>query len=201
MIIIDIGAGVGEYISQVNREISSSSIYAIEPDPIKFKQLKEKQRQWEKESDNTIHLLQIAVAETEKKTKLSQSNSAEEIIVDTFKIDTLFKPIKPDLIRINVSDAQAQGYRDRTEEILQGCTALLKLGKTKFLIAPNDRTLAIAEFLKPFGYLPFNLENAILFSNPQKDERARFFPKIKKLTKRFFPASLRYKIRSLIRRK
>jgi FkbM family methyltransferase len=192
MVIIDIGAGLGEYISYVNREISRSSIYAIEPDPIKFNQLKEKHRQWEKESNNTIHLLQIAIADSEKQTMLSQLNNTEEVLVDTFKIDTLFKPIKPSLIRINVSD--------RTQEILEGSTALLTIGKTQFLIATNDKTIAIAEFLKPFGYLPFNLENAILFSNPQKSDRDRLLPKIKKLTKRFFPASLRYKIRSLIRR-
>jgi FkbM family methyltransferase len=192
MIIIDIGSDLGEYISQINREISRSSIYAIEPDPIKFKQLQDKHRQWEKESDNTIHLLQIAVGDREKQTKLSQSESAEEILVDTFKIDTLFKPIKPHLIRINVSD--------RAEEILQGCTALLKIGKTQVLIVPNDKSIATVEFLKTFGYLPFNLENTLLFRNPQKDDSTRFFPQLKKFTKQFFPASLRYKIRSLIRR-
>ncbi|AFY76540.1 methyltransferase, FkbM family [Pleurocapsa sp. PCC 7327] len=125
MVIVDIGSNSGKYTFEVNKALSSGSIYAIEPNPIKFEKLKEKCPQWEKDSDNKIHLLQIGIGDRDGQSNFFFSNSPthgsflkedisqvkqelddaiawEEITVDIYQLDTLFKPIKPDIIKIDV---------------------------------------------------------------------------------------------------
>jgi FkbM family methyltransferase len=222
MVIVDVGASYGTYTFQVNKALSSGSIYTIEPDPIKFGKLKEKCPQWEKDSDNKIHLLQIGISDRDGQSNFFFSNSPthgsilkedisqvkqeledvtawEEITVDIYQLDTLFKPIKPDIIKIDVTG--------RELPILQGSVGILKTGKAKFLIqfshqdsseiaASKDK---IYEFMKSFDYYPSNFYGMILFRNPKQDKKSRF-DTFKLVTRRIISPSLRYWIREFIKK-
>lgn len=221
MIIVDIGANSGKYTFEVNKALTSGSIYAIEPDPIKFEKLKEKCPQWEKDSDNKIHLLQIGIGDRNGQSNFFFSNSPthsilkenisqvkqelddaiawEEITVDIYQLDTLFKPIKPDIIKIDVKGKELP--------ILQGCVGILKTGKAKFLIQFSHQDSSeietskkkIYEFMKSFDYYPSNFYGMILFRNPKQDNKYRF-DTFKLVTRRLLSPSVRHWIRKFIKK-
>jgi precorrin-6B methylase 2 len=181
-IFINIGADRGNCIALVNKTISKSSLYAIESDPTKFEQLKANCSAWEKESDNKIHLLNTIIGDREE-------------AADTFKLDTLFKPLKPDLIKIDVSGDALP--------ILQGSQTILKLGKTRFLIKieSEDSKSKICDFMKSFNYYPTDFYGMVLFGNPQKHQKYHFaIAKIKQIGRKIVPPAIRYWIRQLIKR-
>lgn len=182
MTFLDIGANSGEYTFQINKILSKSSIYAVEADPIKFKTLKEKCAKWEGDSDNNIYALQITI---------SDRNRWE---VDLFKLDTLFKRINPDLIKIDVEGSELQ--------ILQGSTGLLKEGKARFLIGFNkernsecpNRIAEICNLMNSFGYYPKNFYGKYLFTNPNK----HLLHTSKRIYRRILPVAFRQWVRSYL---
>ncbi|NJQ97365.1 MAG: FkbM family methyltransferase [Hydrococcus sp. CSU_1_8] len=193
-VFVDVGANQGELIFPIVQKIKRISVYAIEPDLIKFEQLKQNSFEWEKQSKNKIYPLNIAMSDrdgqenfmrsqlpnnkillkfnlAQVKDEFKESSSWEQISVDVFKLDTLFKPIKPALIKIDVGGNELK--------ILQGSTAILKEGKTKFLLNFNhqytaeskDRQEQIFQFMKSFNYTPKNFDKVVLFVNQQKHKK------------------------------
>lgn len=215
MIFVDIGANIGQSTFQANKIMDKGSIYAIEPDPIRFSQLKDNCERWESESYNNIYPLQILIGDRDGKTNFYITNSPasgsidkydisqledeitesvvwEEITVDSYKIDTLFKSIEPDLIKLDIGNSELK--------ILKGSTNILKQGKALFLInftksSPADianRIAEVANFMKQFGYYPNNFYDMYLFVNHNK----QFFYKSRKTYQRIFPQFLRQWLRS-----
>lgn len=181
-VFVDIGSDTGACIFLVNKMISKSSLYAIESDPTKFEQLKKNCSEWEKESDNKIHLLNTSIGDREE-------------AADTFKLDTLFKPLKPDLVKIDVSGEELP--------ILQGSQTILNIGKTRFLIKieSEDSKSKICDFMKSFNYYPADFYGMVLFSNPQKQQKYRFaIAKIKQIARKIIPPAFRYWLRQLMKR-
>lgn len=210
MIFVDIGANIGQYTFQANNIMDKGSIYAIEPDPIRFSQLKNNCEKWENESYNNIYPLQILIGDRDGQAnfyitnspvsgsankynifhlekELQEAVSWEEIKVESYKIDTLFKSIEPDLIKLNVGNNELQ--------ILKGSTNLLKQGKTRFLINfqnSADKITEVANFMKQFGYYPTNFYDLYLFVNPKK----QFLYRSRKKYQQIFPQFLRQLLRS-----
>lgn len=157
---IDIGANYGDFIFFVKSIAPQSSFYGIEPDPVKFKTLYQNCLEWEKGTDSKIYALNIAMGDrdgqadfyhtvtSDGKSILKpdlQTQAWKKITVDIYKLDTLFKPMKPDLIKIDAQGSELQ--------ILQGSTEILKLGKTKFLITFNNQPFdEIDKFMNSFSY-------------------------------------------------
>ena len=50
----DVGAALGQYSYNVNRNIQAGTIYCIEADPFRFKRLSELCKNWQRESSNKI---------------------------------------------------------------------------------------------------------------------------------------------------
>ena len=118
----------GQYTSQVNKNVNKNSIYSIEPHSVKFEKLKINCCDLENSSYNNIYPLKIALSDHDGSIKLERNNlSNESIIADSYKLDTLFKIIKPDLIKIDVTGQEL--------EILKGSIQILQQGRAKFLIA------------------------------------------------------------------
>ncbi|MCU0535449.1 MAG: FkbM family methyltransferase [Hydrococcus sp. Prado102] len=217
-----VGANQGELIFQILQKIERISIYAIEPDLMKFEQLKQNSLKWEKKVDNKIYALNIAMSDRDGQESFIRSQlpnnkilfisnlshikdefkelSWEQIPVDIFTLDTLFKPIKPTLIKIDVGGDELK--------ILQGSVNILKEGKTLFLINLNhqytvgrDSQEQLYKFMKAFDYTPKNLDGAILFVNQQKRDRYKFLvERSKKLFRKLVPATLRYQLKNLIKK-
>ncbi|MDY6783748.1 MAG: FkbM family methyltransferase [Cyanobacteriota bacterium] len=192
-IFVDVGANIGQSIFQGNKIIEKGSIYAIEPDPTRFALLKENSRKWEPLYYNTIHVANIAMSDKNSEdepffvtnspvsgfsTKYNLSNLEEkvreavtwqEITVASYKLDTLFKAIDPDLIKIATGGNELK--------ILQGATKILKKGKARFLIEPYERKSPkisnynfedICHWMKGFGYEQKAFYSQVLFSHPKK---------------------------------
>ena len=159
MIFVDIGAELGRYTFEVNHYLSQSSIYAIESDPSKCNQLKNNCAQWEFLSDNSIYVLEIDLYNGQKN---------EQNALNCYKLDTLFRKIDPDLIKINKTANELQ--------ILQDSKELLKRGKVRFLLVNNEENTLdkansnsqVCEFMNSFGYHPKLFGEKYLFTNPKK---------------------------------
>lgn len=215
-IFVDIGANSGKYTFCANKSIERGSIYAIEPDSIKFGQLKENCLKWETLSDNKIHTLQIAISQKEEQLKFYAANSPtigrifqqnlsyvkdeirdtvawEETIIDSFSLDTLFTAINPDLIKIDVVGDELN--------ILQGSTKILQQGKTRFLIkishsavlTDKNNQKSIDNFMQPFGYRATNFYGMHLFCNPKKYKKYNYLIQAsRKLYQQLLPGYLRH---------
>lgn|GEM_PF-5935895 len=86
------------------------------------------------------------------------------IIVDCFRLDTLFKDRSPDLVKVDVEGAELR--------VLKGATRILKEGKAKFLIEVHGglvdpegekRPDQVYKFMNSFGYYSFNFYGRVLF--------------------------------------
>ena len=191
MVLVDIGANIGQYTFQAEQNMNRCSIYAIEPDPIRFTKLKENCQKWEHLSNNTIYPLQIAISDQDSNVSFYITNSPvsgsffkhdishlsnelknaviwEEITVASYKLDTLFQKVDPDLVKIDAGGSELA--------ILRGSTSILKRGKAKFLICANkwegsdidNGSANINDFMKSFDYYPQNFYGMNLFVNPKK---------------------------------
>lgn len=182
MIFVDVGADLGRYIFEINNHVSQSSIYAIESELSKCNQLKNNCTQWEFLHDNTIYILRINLSNQQKNEKTSSSY---------YKLDTFFKRIDPDFIKINKTGNEL--------EILQGSTGLLKKGKTRFLLVNNqeeiidqkDTNAQIYEFMSGFGYYPKKFGEKYLFTNPRK----HLFHTLKRIYRQTLPEVFRRSLR------
>ena len=215
MVFIDIGANIGQYTFQAKQNMNRCSIYAIEPDPIRFSKLKENCQKWEYKSDNTIYPLQIAMSDQDSNTSFYITNSPvsgsffkydishlndelrkvvvwEEITVASYKLDTLFKKIDPDLVKINAGGSELQ--------ILKGSTSILKQGKAKFLIEVNkwqdpevkNSSADICDFMKSFDYYPKDFYGRKLFVNQKKS----LLHTSKRIYRQILPVAFRQQVKS-----
>ena len=97
------------------------------------------------------------------------NEAAVDATVNSYKLDTLFEPINPDLIK--VIDAEGKEL-----SILKGAREILTKGKTKFLIQVHDwhntdgqnSLIEIYSFMKSFGYYPKRIHVWDLFINRKK---------------------------------
>ncbi len=224
MVFVDVGAGLGKYTFQANKILNKSSIYTIEANPIKFNQLKNNCLDWENLSDNKIHTIQIAISDIDGKTSFYTANipgigsvlksnpyqiqnkfneivNWEKITIDSFKIDTLFGTIKPELIKINAPGNELK--------ILEGSKNILNRGNTKFLIKVrvNDADKVekalddLYSFMKSFGYYPINFHGMNLFIHPKKCNNYNYMlESSKKIYRRIFPPYFRYWLRNKLKR-
>lgn len=196
MVFIDIGANSGQYTYQVNNNVGKSSIYSIEPNPVKFEKLKSDCCDWEDLSNNTIYPLQIAISDSDGSIQLESNNLA-----DSYKLDTLFTIVKPNLIKI---DAIGQELA-----ILKGSVQILQQGRTKFLIALDKEKNSqssksnddLNNFMQSFGYYSQNFSGMLLFINPRKnllDICIRKYQQILPVLLRQELKNLKYKILKLV---
>lgn len=183
MIFVDVGANLGRYTFEVNKNLNRGSIYVIESDPIKFSKLKDNCAKWEALSNNSIYALKI---------NLSNGQEKEKTSLNSFKLDTLFERIDPDIIKINGTGNEL--------EILQGSTRLLKRGKARFLLVMNkketpevqDSSADICSFMNSFGYYPQKIDGKNLFTNPKK----HLFHRFKKIYRQIVPEAFRRWLKS-----
>ncbi len=183
MIFVDIDAELGRYTFEVNNHLTQSSIYAIESDPLKCSQLKHNCAEWEFLSDNSIYALKI---------NLYNGQENEKTSLNCYELDTLFKPIDPDLIKINKTGNELQ--------ILQGSRRLLKKGKVRVLLVNNEEekfnkaysNSQICEFMNSFGYYPKKFGEKYLFTNPKK----HLFHTSKRIYRQILPETFRRWLKS-----
>lgn len=183
MVVIEVGSGYGDNIYQINKNLKRGSIYAIELDIKKFKVLKNNCLNWEMLSNNKIHLLQVAISDN------NQDNGTYfvENTTNSYTLDTLFKILQPDIIKINITEEPLK--------ILQGSREILKKGKSKFLITLNpDKSYEdIDNFMESFGYCAKNFYQMNLFINPHYHKWYDYiFKSLKKALKNITPVPFRY---------
>jgi FkbM family methyltransferase len=144
---VDVGASLGQYAFFANRILMDSRIYCIEADPVRVSRLKELASAWEERSSNTIAVINAAAAETNGKLSFFRTNANVsgglfvhgcggaagdkhvqwiQLEVDCVTLDSLFKELDPDLIKIDVEGAE---YR-----VLEGASRILAKGTCRFLV-------------------------------------------------------------------
>jgi FkbM family methyltransferase len=213
--LIDVGANSGDFIFLIKSIVAQSSFYGIEPNPLRFKELHHNCLQWEEGTNHKIYALNIAIGDRDgqadfyynisdngksflkpnrEQDRVVETLSGEKVTVDLYKLDTLFKSMKPDLININPQGSEL--------EILQGSTEILKLGKTKFLIASKSSSFAeVEKFMNSFGYQSTVFDEISLFQNYKKDNRYQnSVENLRRFGGQIIPASWRYQIRKLMKK-
>jgi len=168
-IFVDVGASLGQYTFFANQILKNSTIYCIEPDPIRVRRLRELTLKWEEASSNKIVVIQAAAAETAGQVEFFRTDSNISgglfmhqpsdhqldwamINVDSVSLDSLFRDLNPDLIKIDVEGAE---YR-----VLAGARDILRAGHCQFLVEVHpwgDKSLNktpsdIFKFFDMFGY-------------------------------------------------
>lgn len=164
-IFVDIGASFGQYAFYANKIMHNGQIYAYEPDTQRFIELQTNCRRWESLSTNKINVFPYAISYKDGKVTFYSSGGSisgtffkyrklswKEIIVDCYKLDTLFKDKIPDVVKIDVEGTELR--------VLRGATKILSKGKTIFLIElhqgidPKGQKCKrdVFDFLRKFGY-------------------------------------------------
>lgn len=157
-IYVDIGASIGEYVFFANKHLTKGTLYAIEPDPRRFKLLAKKCEVWEKGRNNKIIPIQKVVSDRNSPVKFftSHANTSggiflhdnlrtrsdiDEIYIESVTLDRLFVETKelPDLIKIDVEGSELS--------VLMGANEILSCGETIFLIELHG-------FSGPNGFIP-----------------------------------------------
>ena len=169
---VDIGSSLGQYVFFANKYIKNGTIFAIEPDPIRYEELERNCKKWETQFMNNNKLIAIngAVAEEDCEiTFYSTDNSMsgglfphksrsnvnwDEIMVKGLKLDNLFKEDAPDFVKMDVEGVELR--------VLKGARKILKNGRTNFLIELHGwvdpegqkNKNEVYKFLEEFGYRP-----------------------------------------------
>jgi FkbM family methyltransferase len=172
-VFVDIGASLGQYTFFASQHLQGAQIIAIEADPIRFEELRNNCQKWGVSSTNKLTTLHAAVCDNDGEITFYTTSSNvsgglfahdvrpqavdwEGIVVDSFKLDTLFRDRSPDLVKLDVEGSELR--------VLRGATRILTEGKTKFLIelhsfvdpqgqgSPDE----VLQFMKSFGYVSSN---------------------------------------------
>lgn len=193
-VFVDIGASLGQYSRKISQIIDNGFIIAIEPDPIRFRELEKNCKEWEIGSTNQIEALHSVISDVDGEINFYSTGSNvsgglfsrdlnylpvksregikwKEIQVKTFRLDTLFKGVfkelKPDLIKIDVEGSELR--------VLMGCENILREGTSLFLIEVHNwadpkgqkNPSEIFSRMKSFGYGKINFSGRYLFTkNP-----------------------------------
>jgi FkbM family methyltransferase len=144
---VDVGASLGQYSFFANRILKDARIYSIEADPVRVQRLRQLASEWEKTSTNRITVIHAAAGEQVGKVGFFTTNAnvsgglfvhdpgdptIEESLqwsqseVDCTSLDSLFKDLDPDLIKIDVEGSEYT--------VLQGARRILEKGKCRFLV-------------------------------------------------------------------
>ena len=194
MIFIDVGAKTGEYTFAVNKILKKGIIYAIEQDPMRFEKLKENCQQWKILHDNSIYVLHGAMSDQDSQNSSSDHPSlisGSFVDIDSYQLDTLFRTMKPDIIRIGAGESEFK--------VLKGSTGILKQGKAKFLIELNQeqspethqKNEDLYEFMNSFAYSSRDFYGQVLFIHP----RNSIICTIKRIYRQILPEAFRRWIR------
>ena len=150
-----------------NKIMSDGQIFAIEPDPVRFKRLEELCGQWEESSTNSITPMNIVLGETDgitdffiTNTNISGCSSQmdvegiewEKISIECKSLDTLVGHLEPGLIKVDVEGGE---YK-----VLQGASEILKCGTCRFLMelhawgdpSINKKEADVFNLFMKFGY-------------------------------------------------
>jgi FkbM family methyltransferase len=170
---VDVGASLGQYSFFANRVLKGGRIFCIEADPLRMQRLKKAASEWEAMSTNQITVLHAAAAEKEGKVEFFTTDANvsgglfvhgwggtgdrnlvqwKNFEVECITLDSLFKNLKPDLVKIDVEGAE--------HRVLEGARSILEEGKCRFLVevhpwgdksvnrAPSD----VFRLFSQFGY-------------------------------------------------
>lgn len=171
-VFVDVGAGLGQYAFFANTILKGAKIFCIEADPMRFPQLKELASEWEKTSANQISVVHAAVAEKNGKVDFFMTNTnisgglfvnpAEDlgskpiartkVEVDCVSLDSLFKELKPDFVKIDVEGGEYS--------VLLGARGILRDGKCRFFVEVHPwgderarkQPADVFRLLRQFGY-------------------------------------------------
>jgi FkbM family methyltransferase len=146
-VFVDVGASLGQYSFFANRILKNGKIYSIEADLVRIRRLRELASEWERDSNNGITVIHAAAGEQMGKVDffttgvnvsggLFMHDPGEDAIhkslqwskseVDCISLDSLFKDIDPDLIKIDVEGSEYT--------VLLGARRILEKGKCRFLV-------------------------------------------------------------------
>jgi FkbM family methyltransferase len=144
---VDVGASLGQYTFFANRILKSASLYCIEADPVRVHRLTELASKWEKTSTNRITVIHAAAAEQAGTVDFFTTDAnvsgglfvheAGDVTVQAtlqwsksevpcISLDSLFKNLDPDLIKIDVEGSEYT--------VLLGARRILERGKCRFLV-------------------------------------------------------------------
>lgn len=141
---VDIGSSLGQYSYYADRILSNGDIYCIEPDPFKVKRLRELVAEWQKKSNNRLHVIEKAVSDKmgtgmffTPENHLSSGalfaldepaswSGSIEAPVDCVTLDSLFPDLEVDMVKIDVEGGEFR--------VLSGASNILEAGRTRFLI-------------------------------------------------------------------
>ena len=193
-VFVDIGASLGQYSLKISQIINNGYIIAIEPDPIRFRELEKNCKEWQDGSTNQIEALHSVISDVDGEINFYSTDSNvsgglfsrdlnylpeefkdgiewKEIQVKTFRLDTLcnsvLKEHKPDLIKIDVEGSELR--------VLNGCENILREGTSTFLIEIHNwadpegqkNPGEIFSLMKSFGYGKINFSGRYFFTkNP-----------------------------------
>lgn len=181
-IFVDIGASLGQYTFFVNQTMQNGHIIAVEADPIRFEELKNNCLKWATLSTNKLSVYHAAICDNDGKVGFfttysnisgglfthnirPQAVEWQEILVDSFKLDTLLEDCAPDLVKVDVEGSELR--------VLRGATRILEEGKARFLIELHsfvdpdgqDKPQDVLNFMESFGYRATNFHGQRLFTN------------------------------------
>ena len=140
---IDVGASLGQYTRFANRHMTNGVIYAIEPDPIRFEELRRNCKKWERLSTNRLIPIHAAVTNESGSVDFFTTNSStsgtllirddetsdapwDKVVVDGITLDDFVADKKPDFIKIDVNGAELRA--------LEGAQKLLKQKVAAFFV-------------------------------------------------------------------
>lgn len=185
-VFVDIGASLGQYTFHANKYMKKGQIFAIEADPIRFEKLQLNCEEWQKMSTNKLVAINAAVSDRDDQIKFHITNSSvsgglfrhslnhltendrakvqwEEISIDSYRLDTLFKDTNPDFIKMDVEGTEWRA--------LKGSQSLLINDNVSFLIELHSwgdsdkqgKPDQVIKFMKSYGYNSQNFYGKTLF--------------------------------------
>jgi FkbM family methyltransferase len=145
-LVVDIGASLGQYTRALAELLRGAEIYSIEPDPVRFEQLRRNASVWARETGNTIKPLQLALTDQPGDGAFYVTHSDvsgglfphhtpnpvewSEITVEQARLDDLFGDRPPHFVKMDVEGAEAL--------VLGGAERILSAGQTTMLIELHD---------------------------------------------------------------
>ena len=197
---VDIGASLGQYTFRANKHMEGGKIYAFEPDPIRFKELKKNCDNWELESSNQIIPIHAAVSEVSGMVEFFTTNSNlsgglfirdipektvnwSKVHIDCVKLDDYFKDQKPDFIKIDVEGAELSVLKG-SKNVLQRSapSILIELHSFSGQVNPDE----VYKFMERIGYYPSNYFGRILFKKSNSFlMRNKIIRRLKHIFKRY----------------
>lgn len=120
-IFIDVGASLGQYTYFANNTMKNGKIYCIEPDPLRFDQLKNNCEQWIKAGSNEIVPINAAVADKQETAKFfvtqstvsgslfkipERSKNWDQVDIRCITLDDLYEEGKIFFIKIDIEGGE-----------------------------------------------------------------------------------------------